>query len=442
MNSRAIIVLTGTVFGILAALLLASPLAFSQPCTVIVTNETTLREALDGDGTADILPGQTLCIASSFNITGGDILVKFATGAIPTSEAQRITIRGEPEIDPATGLPQRTLTVTAVLTNALFDLDPSADFVTIKSLNLNPGGAIAAPRAIRTDAGTFAFRAENLRLLDNVAQDWSTAAFDLAGDNAVILNNRVDDQDGGTAVCILLQSTANNATIDGNRCATDATHTRAQDGIVVDGGSTARHVVQGNTIIGYSRFGISILTAGAPPRHLIQNNTILGGNETDIGIYTSSTASGTPEAPGPIIGPGNSVFDITTGAGAVQLNGNFNVVRDNASSFGGPGGAPPGNPLNAAYGIQVVGTDAVISNNSLYLAGATVGIEVTTAARTTIIGNRITKDEGDGIRVASGAHEVNIASNTIRAKDGDGDLTFGGDGIGSQQRQHHPGQRY
>jgi hypothetical protein len=257
MNSRAIIVLAGTVFGILAALLLASPLAFSQPCTVIVTNETTLREALDGDGTADILPGQTLCIASSFNITGGDILVKFATGAIPTSEAQRITIRGEPEIDPATGLPARTLTVTTTaLTNALFDLDPSADFVTIKSLNLNPGGAIAAPRAIRTNAGTFAFRAENLRLLDNGAQDWSTAAFDLAGDNAVILNNRVEDQDGGTAVCILLQSTADNATIDGNRCATDATNTRAQYGIVVDGGSTARHVIQGNTIIGYDSQGI------------------------------------------------------------------------------------------------------------------------------------------------------------------------------------------
>jgi hypothetical protein len=114
-------------------------------------------------------------------------------------------------------------------------LGASADFVTIKSLNLNPGGAIAAPRAIRTDAGTFAFRAENLRLLDNGAQDWSTAAFDLAGDNAVILNNRVEDQDGGTAVCILLQGTADNATIDGNRCATDATDTRAQYGIVVNG---------------------------------------------------------------------------------------------------------------------------------------------------------------------------------------------------------------
>jgi hypothetical protein len=121
----------------------------------------------------------------------------------------------------------------------------------------------------------------------------------------------------------------------------------------------------------------------------------------DIGIYTDGAANGSAAAPGPIIGPGNSVFDIEDGGGrgAVQLNGDFNVVRDNASSFGGPGGAPPGNPLNAAYGIQVVGTDAVISNNSLYLADTTVGIDVTTtAARTTIIGNRITKDEGDGIK--------------------------------------------
>jgi parallel beta-helix repeat protein len=432
MNSRAIIVLAGTVFGILAALLLASPLAFSQPCTVIVTNEVTLVEALDGDGTADILPGQTLCIGANINLADADgsgvVDITVAFSVSPTSEAQRITIRGEPEIDPATGLPARTLTVTTTaLANALFDLDPSADFVTIKSLNLNPGGSIAAPRAIRTNAGTFAFRAENLRLLDNGDQDWSTAAFALAGDNAVILNNRVEDQDGGTAVCILLQGTADNATIDGNRCANDTTD-RAQDGIEVNGGSTARHVIQGNTIIGYESQGISILTAGAPPRHLIQNNTILGDNAMDIGIYTDGGADGDAAAPGPIIGPGNSVFDITTGA--VQLNGNFNVVRDNASSFGGPGGAPPGNPLNATYGIQVVGTDAVISNNSLYLAGATVGIDVTGAAdRTTIIGNRITKDEGDGIRVASGADEGNIASNTIRAKDGDGDLAFDEDGI-------------
>jgi hypothetical protein len=291
MNSRAIIVLTGTVFGILAALLLASPLAFSQPCTVIVTNETTLREALNGNGTADILPGQTLCIASNISING-DITVAFSVS--PTSEAQRITIRGEPEIDPATGLPARTLTVTAAgLTNALFDLGASADFVTIKSLNLNPGAAIAAPRAIRTDAGTFAFRAENLRLLDNGNQDWSTAAFDLAGDNAVILNNRVEDQDGGTAVCILLQATADNATIDGNRCANDTTD-RAQYGIVVDvgSGSTARHVIQGNTIIGYDSQGIRVLSAGAPPRHLIQNNTILGDNAMDIGIYTDGGANG------------------------------------------------------------------------------------------------------------------------------------------------------
>jgi parallel beta-helix repeat protein len=434
MNSRAIIVLAGTVFGILAALLLASPLAFSQPCTVIVTNEVTLVEALDGDGTADILPGQTLCIGANINLADADgsgvVDITVAFSVSPTSEAQRITIRGEPEIDPATGLPARTLTVTTTaLANALFDLDPSADFVTIKSLNLNPGGSIAAPRAIRTNAGTFAFRAENLRLLDNGDQDWSTAAFALAGDNAVILNNRVEDQDGGTAVCILLQGTADNATIDGNRCANDTTD-RAQYGIVVDvgSGSTARHVIQGNTIIGYDDQGIRIMTAGAPPRHLIQNNTILGDNAMDIGIYTDGGADGDAAAPGPIIGPGNSVFDITTGA--VQLNGNFNVVRDNASSFGGPGGAPPGNPLNAAYGIQVVGTDAVISNNSLYLADTTVGIEVTaTAARTTISGNRITKDEGDGIRVASGAVEANIASNTIRAKDGNGDLAFDEDGI-------------
>jgi hypothetical protein len=46
MNSRAIIVLAGTVFGILAALLLASPLAFSQTCTRTISSAAQLADAV------------------------------------------------------------------------------------------------------------------------------------------------------------------------------------------------------------------------------------------------------------------------------------------------------------------------------------------------------------------------------------------------------------
>jgi hypothetical protein len=50
MNTRAIIVLAGTVFGILAALLLASPLAFSQTCTRTISSAAQLADAVNDSG--------------------------------------------------------------------------------------------------------------------------------------------------------------------------------------------------------------------------------------------------------------------------------------------------------------------------------------------------------------------------------------------------------
>jgi hypothetical protein len=263
MNSRAIIVLAGTVFGILAALLLASPLSFGQACTRTVNTVAELVGALNNDGNDDAQPGNVICIGGA-----GDPYTLSSTLAVAVSgtAAKPITVCGGNaacgDLNDSFGLP--TVTLKAGAAANLVNITGSN--IIFRDLELDPasGAGNIVPIGVNVTGSNVTLA--NLRLLfpDSSNADYTTAAIVLGGASGRASGNRVE---GAAADCI--QVTAGTYTVEGNtlrQC--------GDDGIEITGGSGHTIGNAGNTIFSAGDVGIFV-----DRRSTVQNNVIDGDNE-------------------------------------------------------------------------------------------------------------------------------------------------------------------
>jgi parallel beta-helix repeat protein len=404
MNSRAIIVLAGTVFGILAALLLASPLAFSQTCTRTISSAAQLADAVSSTGTDPAKPGDVVCVTTDLTVN--------LTISVSGTAAKPITVCGGNaacgDLNDSFGLP--TVTLTANTGANLVNITGSN--IIFRDLELNPvTGAPSVPIGVNVDTGASNVTLINLRLLAGNAADYTTAAIVLGGASGRASGNRVE---GAAADCI--QVTAGTYTVEGNtlrQC--------GDDGIEISGGSG--HTIGGNTIFSANDVGILVNA-----RSTVQNNVIDGDNDTETGIELAGNSGDSVVQNNTIFGirsaDANEAIQVDNGADRVRiLNNNLRDVGFLA-------------PLAAdVEGIRIgTASDVEVTGNIIFVSGGGNGIEVptgSTSARGLLMNNQITKDEGHGILLdESAANEWRITGNTIRAKDFDGDGSLAtGDGI-------------
>jgi parallel beta-helix repeat protein len=414
MNSRAIIVLAGTVFGILAALLLASPLSFGQACTRTVNTVAELVGALNNDGNDDAQPGNVICIGGA----GDPYTSSTLAVAVSGTAAKPITVCGGNaacgDLNDSFGLPTVTLTTSA-----------SANLVNItgsniifRDLELNPasGAGNIVPIGVNVTGSNVTLA--NLRLLfpDLGNPDYTTAAIKLDGASGRASGNRVE---GTAADCI--QVTAGTYTVEGNtlrQCGDSS----GENGIEITSGSG--HTIAGNTIFSAADVGIFV-----DSRSTVQNNVIDGDGDTETGIHLAGNSDDSVVQNNTIfgiaIGGGNEAINVFAGADRVRiLNNNLRDVgflaplaEDVEGIFIGDGGDA---------------NDVEATGNIIFVSGGGNGIEASgsASARGLLMNNQITKDEGSGILLGAVANEWRITGNTIRAKDFDGDGSLAtGDGI-------------
>jgi parallel beta-helix repeat protein len=407
MNSRAIIVLAGTVFGILAALLLASPLAFSQTCTRTISSAAQLADAVNAVSADPAKPGDVVCVRTGLTVSNPLAISISGTAAKPITICGGTTSCGD--ANDSFGLP--TVTLTASVNNANL-VNITGSNIVFRDLELNPvTGAPSVPIGVNVDTGASNVTLINLRLLAGNAADYTTAAIVLGGASGRASGNRVE---GAAADCI--QVTAGTYTVEGNtlrQC--------GDDGIEISGGSG--HTIGGNTIFSANDVGILVNA-----RSTVQNNVIDGDNDTETGIELAGNSGDSVVQNNTIFGirsaDANEAIQVDNGADRVRiLNNNLRDVGFLA-------------PLAAdVEGIRIgTASDVEVTGNIIFVSGGGNGIEVptgSTSARGLLMNNQITKDEGHGILLdESAANEWRITGNTIRAKDFDGDGSLAtGDGI-------------
>jgi parallel beta-helix repeat protein len=413
MNSRAIIVLTGTVFGILAALLLASPLSFGQACTRTVNTVAELVGALDNDGSDDAQPGNVICIGG----TGDPYTISNPLNvAVSGTAAKPITICGGTtscgDANDSSGLP--TVTLKAGAAANLVNITGSN--IVFRDLELDPDAAANdVPIGVNVTGGNVTLI--NLRLLAGAASDYATAAIVLGGASGRASGNRVE---GAAADCI--QVTLGTYTVEGNtlrQCGDSS----GENGIEITGGSG--HTIAGNTIFSAADVGIFV-----DRRSTVQNNVIDGDGDTETGIQLADDSDDSVVQNNTIFGirsaDANEAIQVDNGADRVRiLNNNLRDVGFLAPLAADVEGIRIGDSGGGADDVEVTG-------NIIFVSGDGNGIEVPNAStRGLLMNNQITKDEGHGILLgASGADEWRITGNIIRAKDFDGDGSLAtGDGI-------------